>query len=190
MMRKESFKYAFDSIAKTYDDIRPGYPESVINTIVTVSKIPTDGRILEIGCGTGQATLAFARLGYYMECLDIGKTMCSITRQKCSRYPKIRVHNRMFETWNPRFSQYDIVLAAQSFHWIEPAVGFLKISRLLKNKGSIALLWNEHPRPYKGFFQKVRKIYDAVFPEEKKPKNILKQSYRTSTVRHCLIKCL
>ena len=54
----------FDEAALLYDDVRPGYPEALFHDVVSLSGIPSGGRILEIGCGTGQATVPFARRGY------------------------------------------------------------------------------------------------------------------------------
>jgi ubiquinone/menaquinone biosynthesis C-methylase UbiE len=48
----------FDEAALLYDEVRPGYPEELFDDIVALSGIPSGGRILEIGCGTGQARTA------------------------------------------------------------------------------------------------------------------------------------
>lgn len=42
----------FDEDAARYDRARPGYPAELF------SRIPRGSRVLEIGCGTGQATRA------------------------------------------------------------------------------------------------------------------------------------
>ena len=47
----------FDQAGWLYDEARPGYPEALFDDVVAVSGIPPGGRILEIGCGTGQAIL-------------------------------------------------------------------------------------------------------------------------------------
>lgn len=75
---KASRKIVFDQLARDYDEVRPGYPQELIDDIISISGIPEDGRILEIGCGTGQATIPFAKRGYYMICLDIGKEMVTL----------------------------------------------------------------------------------------------------------------
>ncbi len=71
MDAKVSRKTVFDQAARDYDEVRPGYPQELIEDIISISAIPEDGRILEIGCGTGQATIPFAKRGYSMTCLDI-----------------------------------------------------------------------------------------------------------------------
>ena len=43
----------FDEIAELYDAARSGYPEPLIDGILALARVPSRGRILEIGCGTG-----------------------------------------------------------------------------------------------------------------------------------------
>src|ERR1700693_3852716 len=61
---KRQLRTTFDEDALLYDQARQGYPEALFNDIVALSDIPSHGRILEIGCGTGQATVPLARRGY------------------------------------------------------------------------------------------------------------------------------
>ena len=64
MNARMSLRTIFDQAALDYDEVRPGYPEELIEDVISISAIPKDGRILEIGCGTGQATIPFAKRGY------------------------------------------------------------------------------------------------------------------------------
>src|SRR5215210_5494927 len=61
---RDGLRTTFDEAASLYDEVRPGYPEDLFDDIVSLSGIPSGGRILEIGCGTGQATVPFALRGY------------------------------------------------------------------------------------------------------------------------------
>jgi len=54
---------SFNRVAKDYDEVRPGYPEELIEDIIEITEFPRNGRILEVGCGTGQATTQLARRG-------------------------------------------------------------------------------------------------------------------------------
>ena len=69
-IRQHDTKYlrtTFNTSAEWYDQIRPGYPEALVDDVISLSAIPEDGRILEIGCGTGKATEMFASRGYAID---------------------------------------------------------------------------------------------------------------------------
>lgn len=159
----------FDQAALDYDEVRPGYPEELIEDVISISAIPKDGRILEIGCGTGQATIPFAKRGYSMTCLEIGKELAALAAQKCRQYPKVHIHTISFEDWQPEENAFDLVISATAFHWIPPEIGYPKAAKVLKNSGYIAVFWNLHPTPYMGFFREVQKVYRKVIPGWKDP---------------------
>ncbi|URN93796.1 MAG: hypothetical protein NAG76_18490 [Candidatus Pristimantibacillus lignocellulolyticus] len=60
MENKETFNY----IANEYEKYRPTYPEAMFDDIMIYSNIMINDRILEIGCGTGQATAGFVHKNY------------------------------------------------------------------------------------------------------------------------------
>jgi SAM-dependent methyltransferase len=165
-------KTLFNECAILYDEIRPGYPNELIEDVIFLSSIPIDGKILEIGCGTGQATLPFARRGYSMLCLDIGKDLASLAAQRCQQYPKVQILPISFEEWEPGAKAFDLVISATAFHWISPEIGYAKSVKVLKDSGGIAIFNHLHPIPYTGFFQAVQEIYEICAPEMSDSKKI------------------
>ncbi len=156
---------SFDEDAETYDRFRPGYPEQLFDDIITLSGTPAGGRILEIGCGSGQATEPFARRGYKMLCLDPGANLLTIAEKRLSKYPDVEFLGTTFEEWSPEKASFDLVVSATAFHWIKPDVGFPKASEALKRGGRLALFWNKHPTPYAGFSEEVQGVYSRVAPD-------------------------
>jgi len=155
----------FNQAALDYEEVRPGYPKELIQDIITISKIPENGSILEIGCGTGQATVPFAERGYAMTCLDIGGELIARAAKNCASYPKVKFEVSSFENWNATESVFDLVISATAFHWVPPEVGYPKVANVLKNTGYMALVWNHHPPPSTGFFQAVQAVYREIVPE-------------------------
>ena len=49
----------FDEDVVNYDRYRPGYPEALFADVRAYAGLTADSRLLEIGVGTGQATLPF-----------------------------------------------------------------------------------------------------------------------------------
>ncbi len=169
MSEKAPLRTIFDGVAHDYDEVRPGYPEELIEDIISISDIPQGGRILEIGCGTGQATIPFAKRGYSMLCLDIGKELVAIACENCRQYPNVQIRNTSFEGWESEINSFDLVMSATAFHWIPPEIGYPKVAQVLKKSGYMAIFRHHHPTPYTGFFQAVQKVYQSVVPEWKDP---------------------
>jgi SAM-dependent methyltransferase len=163
-LRRNILKQSFDTVPTLYDSRRPGYPAALIEDILRLSRIPARGRILEIGCGTGQATKPFADRGYRMTCLDIGTNLAAMARRKFHGYDNVTVIAESFENWNPGATKYHLVIAATSFHWLDPAIRYTKVSQILRQGGSLAVFSNVHVRNDEGFFAEVQDIYRKIAP--------------------------
>jgi SAM-dependent methyltransferase len=157
----------FDEVALLYDAVRPGYPEALFDDVVTLSGIPPGGRILEVGCGTGQATVPFARRGYRILCVELGENLAAVARHNLHAYPDVEVGTGAFEEWPVEDVTFDLAISATAFHWLDPAIAYPKTARALKPGGAIALFWNLHVKSDadQGFFEEVQEIYERQTPE-------------------------
>lgn len=158
-------RFTFNQVAFEYDAVRPSYPEALVEDVLLFSSFPQSGRILEVGCGSGQATLPFARRGCSIVCLDIGPDLIKLAAQKCQDFPGVSFICTSFEDWHPGQERFDLLLSATAFHWIPPEIGYPKAASLLTDIGNIALFWNYHPRPFTDFFLDVQAIYRQVLPD-------------------------
>lgn len=173
----KNLRTTFNNSAKWYDRIRPGYPEALIDDVISLSALQPDGRILEIGCGTGKATEMFASRGYSMVCLDIGADLAAVAAQKFRESPNIQIVVNSFEKWEPDGRLFDLVMAATSFHWIDPAMAYAKSAAVLKPNGSLAAFSNIHIRQDEGFFLLVQDIYRASAPSMMEAATNMKKRY-------------
>ncbi|MCC5642942.1 class I SAM-dependent methyltransferase [Nostoc sp. CHAB 5824] len=125
-----------------YDQVRPGYPKALFDDVVSLSEITPDGRILEIGCGTGQATVPFARRGYRILCIELGENLATVAQKNLAAYPQVEVRNIAFEDWVTQENAFDLVIFATAFHWLDPSIAYKKTALALTSKGAIAELIN------------------------------------------------
>lgn len=160
-------RVTFDQVALLYDQARPGYPAALFDDVVALSRIPPGGRILEIGCGTGQATIKFARRGYHIHCIEMGANLAAVARINLAAYPRAGVSVAAFETWLIKDATFDLAVSATAFHWIDPAVRYRKTVQALKPGGAIALFWNKHVQTKisADFFQAVQAVYMREAPD-------------------------
>ena len=162
--RRAARRATFNSAADLYDKVRPGYPEALIDDVISLSALPEDGRILEIGCATGKATELFARRGYSMVCLDIGADLANVAARKLADLPNVEIVVSSFEDWAPRGAGVGLIIAATSFHWVDPTVAYVKSAEVLEPEGALAVLRNSHVRKDEGFFRRVQDVYRACAP--------------------------
>ena len=148
---RQHLRKTFNQSADLYDRIRPGYPNALVDDVITLSGIPKQGRILEIGCATGKATELFASRGYSMDCLDIGADLAAVAATKFREFDNIQVVVNSFEDWESNDQAYDLIIAATSFHWVDPMVAYVKSAALLKSAGALAVFGNTHIRKSEGF---------------------------------------
>ncbi len=156
----------FDASAAFYDDVRPGYPDALFEDLVRLADMPAGGRILEIGCGTGKATAPLARRGYRMLCLEPGANLAAVAREKLAEFPLVEVAGGSFEDWATERGAFDLVMAATSIAWVDPAVRYAKAAEALRPGGCLAVFWNAHVRLLgeDRFWEVVQDVYRAHAP--------------------------
>src|SRR4051812_48867077 len=120
-------KHTFDRAADQYDRFRPGHPEAVFDEIVRLTGVPPPARLLEIGCGPGQATLPLARRGYQIHAVELGANLAVLARRRLSGYP-VTVEVCPFEEVRLAPDSFDLVVSASSFHWLDRTVAYPKIA--------------------------------------------------------------
>jgi SAM-dependent methyltransferase len=139
-------RVVFDDAALDYDRYRPGYPDEAIAALIDLSGIEPGSRLLEVGCGTGQATMPVARRGFGIDAVELGPNLAAIAARKLAPWPRVRVAVGSYEDYEPPEADYDLIYSAQAFHWIDPGVRLAKSARLLKRDRCLALLYNCTPR--------------------------------------------
>jgi SAM-dependent methyltransferase len=127
----------FGRDAAKYERHRPDYPPEAVTHILGL----VDTRnALEVGAGTGKATAAFAKPDLALVCLEPSAGMAEVLREK--GLPGVEVVEATFEDWDGPAASFDLIYAAQAWHWVDPAAGFEKARRLLRPGGALALMWN------------------------------------------------
>ena len=166
MTERERRRQSFNQVAGLYDSARPGYPEALFDDILAYADLPQNARLLEVGSGSGQATLPLAKHGYSIDCLEPGSGLAAIARDKLA-YPAVNIISTDFESFERPSASYDLLFSATAFHWIDPAIRFRKAHELLKPGGTLALFWHrpaqtEASRPY---VEALQRVYRAIAPE-------------------------
>ena len=96
-----------------------------------------------------------------MLCIELGENLAEIARQNLSQYPRVEILNGSFEDWPVEDGAFDLVISAESFHWLDPEISYGKIYQALRTGGSMALFWNRHVWSERSerFFEAAQRIY-------------------------------
>ena len=132
----------FDEVPELYDRVRPAYPDELFADLVAITGIDEGSSVLEVGCGTGQATRSVAALGWSVTAVEPGAGMSALARRRLAGFDQVQVEQSTFEEWDDRGRRFHLLLAAASWHWVDPEVGWPKAHRVLRPGGWMALIGN------------------------------------------------
>ena len=132
----------FDEVSELYDRVRPLYPDELFADLVAITGVDERSSLLEVGCGTGQATRSLAALGCSITAVEPGEGMAELARQRLATFRNIEVERSSFEEWDDRGRRFDVLVAASAWHWVDPSVGWRRAHEVLHPGGWMALLGN------------------------------------------------
>ncbi|WP_134322639.1 class I SAM-dependent methyltransferase [Cumulibacter soli] len=130
---------SFGADAAAYHRARPDYPPALADRIIAASP----GRdVLDVGIGTGISAQSFQAAGCRALGVEVDARMAEFARSQ-----GFDVEVAKFEDWDSAGRTFDIVIAGQTWHWIDPVAGPTKAARVLRPSGRLAAFWNTFQFP-------------------------------------------
>lgn len=124
----------FGADAERYDRARPSYPAELIDWILESAP----GRdVLDVGAGTG----IVARLFQARDCRVLGVEP-DPRMAEAARRRGLDVDVSKIEDWDPAGRGFDVAVAGQAWHWVEPVAGAATLARALRPGGRAVMFWN------------------------------------------------
>lgn len=159
---------AFGLAADAYDRYRRRYPRSLITALVDGRRV----RALDVGAGTGIASVQLMEASAEVLAVEPDSRMARVAAEY-----GIPVEQSKFEDWDPAGRSFDLVVFAQSFHWVQPENALEKLALILRPHGRLALLSNritpisptqlELDQAHPGYLKSIKRpAIDAVHDEE------------------------
>jgi SAM-dependent methyltransferase len=137
---RERLRATFDEDAERYDRARPGYPSRLFDDLAELAGLGPRCAVLELGCGTGKATVRLVERGYRVVAVELGAALAEVARRNTGAV----VVNAAFESWPLPQEPFDLVLAATAWHWFDPDVRATKAADALRPGGSLAIVDTQH----------------------------------------------
>ncbi|KAB2351363.1 class I SAM-dependent methyltransferase [Actinomadura rudentiformis] len=166
MADRRTLRMTFNENAALYDRARPHYPAGIFNDLDALAGTGPGCRVLEIGCGTGQATAPLAARGCEVVAVELGAEMAEVARRNLKGFPSVEVVNGAFEEWSLPDEPFDMVFAATAFNWVDPEVRVAKAADALRPGGALATVATHHVAGgTEAFFVEVQDCYERYDPE-------------------------
>ena len=155
----------FDTVADIYDAVRPGYPEPLFDDIAAIAGLAPGDPVLEVGCGSGQATESLYARRYAITALDPGPSLIAAARRRFAGARDLAFVTSSFEDWVPPATGYRLVAAAQAWHWVPHTHAFANAAQALGPDGWLAVFGNCPVRYPAWFLRDAEPLYRRHAPE-------------------------
>ncbi len=157
-------RLSFGSVAELYDRTRPTYPAALVDEVLTFCGVQRP-RVLDVGAGTGRATVLFAPHASYVLAIEPSAEMAAIGRRNCAGFgDAVSFELGDFEHWDPGDGRFDLLISGQAWHWVAPGVRTERARAALSAGGAVALFWNAQQWSRSELFEPVHAVYDAIVP--------------------------
>jgi ubiquinone/menaquinone biosynthesis C-methylase UbiE len=135
----------FSNVAERYSRCRPSYPDEAIDYILARCALKPGGKVADIGSGTGISSRLLAARGLQVFGIEPNAEM----RRQAESHPSTSkglapiYREGKAEATGLFAGEMDAVIAAQAFHWFDPAATLPEFRRILKPCGRVILMWYE-----------------------------------------------
>jgi hypothetical protein len=133
----------FGEVAELYDAARPGYSDAMVTEVLAYAALG-DRTAVEVGAGTGKATVPFAALGIPLVCVEPDARMAAVLRRNTAGCPNVRVEVGDFEQWQPGGRRHGLLFAASAWNFLDPDRRWDLVHAALAPGGAVALVRNPH----------------------------------------------
>jgi SAM-dependent methyltransferase len=132
---------SFEESAEDYLRSRSEYPNEMIEDIIETAQLSPTSRVLDIGCGSGQATMEFVSRGYQVVAIDPAMSALNYLAERCTDRANVKFVHSTFEDFQTD-CVFDLVISAQAFHWLDPNLASGRMKQLLQSSGHVMLFWH------------------------------------------------
>ena len=157
LLLEMTYPNLFKDAASYYHRYRRGYPKEFYDRVVEYFALDGRGRLLDLGCGTGQITIPFAK--YFEEAIgvDPDPDMIREAEEACKSagVQNITWVNKKAEEISGELGIFRLTTMGKSFHWMDQARVLKKVYEITESGGGVVIVsdstsvWREVPNQEK-----------------------------------------
>jgi ubiquinone/menaquinone biosynthesis C-methylase UbiE len=161
-----SRRLSFGSVAEQYDRHRPSYPPEMVDAVIEYGHAEPGDPILDVGAGTGRATLLFAERGYELTAIEPDSEMAAVASKRAATAGRtIELLNTDFEQAQLPGAAFQILISGTAWHWVNSTTRNALAARVLRPGGALAPFWNRPQWNDNPLREQFDRIYHAVEDE-------------------------
>ena len=175
-------KQRFTNRVDDYVRYRPGYPAALFEMLIGECHLGATSRIADVGSGTGILTRALLEAtGGHVVAIEPNAAMRAAAEKTLAGEPRFESRDGSAEATGLPDADVDLVIAAQAFHWFDPARTRVEFARILRRgtqpwpsarSGNVALVWNQRSdtalnRDYADMLERLAPEYPHVRESER-----------------------
>jgi ubiquinone/menaquinone biosynthesis C-methylase UbiE len=132
----------FKGTAQYYTKGRPDYPSVLFEHLKDRFNLDGTGRLLDLGCGTGQLAIPMAKYFKEVIAMDPEPEMIEQAQSQTSYNgtESIAWVLGSSETLNPDLGMFKVVAMGRSFNWMDRDATLKRLYRMIVPKGGIAVI--------------------------------------------------
>lgn len=138
----QDVKEKFMGKAENYAAARTGYSQELVDEMLRLGIIFENSKVADVGSGTGKFAKQLLEIGCEVHCVEPNADMRNMAISSLSGFDKVHFVSGSAEDTLLESGKFDLVTAAQAFHWFDVPKFRSECKRILKNDGYVALLWN------------------------------------------------
>lgn len=129
----------FGTVAEQYDLFRPAPPSEIASLFGDLR----GQSVLEVGAGTGKWTRLLIELGAAVTVVEPDDDMRAVLVR---RSPEVHTLKGVAEDLPVEDATFDAVVVSSAWHWFEQPAATDEMARVLRDGGSLFVLWNGFSR--------------------------------------------
>ncbi len=133
----------FSSRVDDYVRWRPSYPPEVIALLRREAGLKEGSIVADIGSGTGIFTSLLLDAGAEVYAIEPNAPMREAAARALGMRERFHSVDATAERTSLRDASVDLIVAAQAFHWFDRNAARREFARILRPRGTCAILWNE-----------------------------------------------
>jgi SAM-dependent methyltransferase len=139
MIQNTQLSTSFGAAARDYDRYRVGPPAEIVERIVPVSCETA----LDLGAGTGAMTRRLMARIPQVYAVEPDPRMREVLAENC---PGVTAMEGVAEQIPLADASVDAVVMSAAWHWVDPDRAIPEVARVLRDGGTLALVWNHSDR--------------------------------------------